>query len=546
MGPAADQDSHLLERYARSRDHAAFGVLVRQRVDLVYSAAVRRVGDRHLAEDVTQAVFVILASKPDAARSSASLGAWLLRTVRYAAANTLKVERRRRRHERAAASASSRSSSRASAGGACSANPSDVLVWQELAGHLDEAVLKLPPVDRRAIILRYFEHQPIRDVAAALDVSEAAAKQRLSRSVDKLRRLLTRRAGTITLAPAGDDGLATMLSAHAVRAAPPTLLSATSPAAISAAALGGGGAALGAGPGAASVQIAKGAITMMTWAKIKAVAACVTVAAVVGTGAVVTVNHAIAQSGARQVAAAAAPANAQAVEGGEDEERDPADDPARAFLKKESPELKFDGANLKEVVDFLMDVFTVPIFLDRPALEGAEIDPAKVSVRLTVDKGTTLERVLEVLTAEAGTEENPAAWDVAGSVIVISTPDGVKAFVRRHHAALLRGGEPGGGVLNRKLPEVTLDKVALDKVITFFEDITAAKFEVDWEALKEAGVDGESPITVRGRDLKFSQSLQLVLDSLPATKPIGFSVEPDRIVIGLAPKDPPPVKAEGL
>src|SRR5687767_8455994 len=99
-GPA--DDFELLKRYARARDAAAFAEVVRRHVNLVYSAAVRRVADRHLAEDVTQAVFVILEKKANSVGSSAPLSAWLLRTVRYAAANALKIEARRRKHEQAA------------------------------------------------------------------------------------------------------------------------------------------------------------------------------------------------------------------------------------------------------------------------------------------------------------------------------------------------------------------------------------------------------------------------------------------------------------
>src|SRR3954452_14872484 len=125
MQPASD-DWELLARYARERDESAFAALVARYVNLVYSAAARRVGDRHLAEDVTQAVFMILAKKPRAARRHAPLSAWLLSTVRYASANALKMERRRRAHE-------SRSAADTAASGACSPNPSDVLIWQELA-----------------------------------------------------------------------------------------------------------------------------------------------------------------------------------------------------------------------------------------------------------------------------------------------------------------------------------------------------------------------------------------------------------------------------
>ena len=281
MGEAAD-DWSLIDRYAAARDDAAFAALVRRHVDLVHSAAVRRVGDRHMAEDVTQAVFVILAQKPGSARSSASLAGWFLATVRYAAANALKVERRRRQHEQsAAADAAARS-----AGGG--ADPADSLAWQELAAHLDDAVLGLPAGDRRAVLLRYFERLPIHAVAVALGVSEDAAKQRLRRAVEKLRVGLARRTGLVALVPAAGRGpdLAVLLESNAVQGAPLPLTLAAAPSALGA----------GAGGGAAAAAIAKGAMSMMRFAKLKFVAVGGAAAVVVATGAVLSINAAFGQA----------------------------------------------------------------------------------------------------------------------------------------------------------------------------------------------------------------------------------------------------------
>lgn len=57
-------DGQLLQRYTRERSEAAFGELVTRHIDLVYSVGLRVAGgDSHLAQDVTQTVFLDLARK---------------------------------------------------------------------------------------------------------------------------------------------------------------------------------------------------------------------------------------------------------------------------------------------------------------------------------------------------------------------------------------------------------------------------------------------------------------------------------------------------
>ena len=55
-------DTELLRRYAHDKAEPAFAALVQRHLDFVYACALRRVGnDRHLAEDVAQQVFTVLA-----------------------------------------------------------------------------------------------------------------------------------------------------------------------------------------------------------------------------------------------------------------------------------------------------------------------------------------------------------------------------------------------------------------------------------------------------------------------------------------------------
>ena len=96
-------DGQLLQQYTRERSESAFGELVTRHIDLVYSAALRVAGgDRHLAEDVTQVVFMDLARKARGLPRDVLLAGWLHRHTCYTAAKAVRTERRRKTRERIA------------------------------------------------------------------------------------------------------------------------------------------------------------------------------------------------------------------------------------------------------------------------------------------------------------------------------------------------------------------------------------------------------------------------------------------------------------
>src|SRR5208283_1933404 len=96
-------DQQLLREYAEGRAEAAFAELVRRHVDLVYSAALRMVRDAHLAQDVSQGVFVALAYNAPQLTDRPVLSGWLHRTTQNLAANVVRSDVRRRAREREAA-----------------------------------------------------------------------------------------------------------------------------------------------------------------------------------------------------------------------------------------------------------------------------------------------------------------------------------------------------------------------------------------------------------------------------------------------------------
>src|SRR3954452_13029843 len=104
MQQQTSRDWELLRQYTLGADEKAFSQLVCLHIDMVYSAALRQVhGDRHLAEEVTQVVFIVLARRARTIRPDTILAAWLHKTTRFTALNVLKVEARRKAHERKAA-----------------------------------------------------------------------------------------------------------------------------------------------------------------------------------------------------------------------------------------------------------------------------------------------------------------------------------------------------------------------------------------------------------------------------------------------------------
>jgi RNA polymerase sigma factor (sigma-70 family) len=208
-------DQQLLRDYTGHRSETAFAELVRRHVDFVYSAALRMVRDTHLAEDVTQGVFVALAQNARQLTDHPVLSGWLHRTTQNLAANTVRSEVRRRAREQEAVAMNELLA------------PEPEAAWEHIAPQLDAALGELNEPDRDALLLRYFERKSTREMAQTLGTSEDAAQKRVSRAVERLREFLSKRGVTV-----GASGLVIVISANAVQAAPAGLAVTISAAAI--------------------------------------------------------------------------------------------------------------------------------------------------------------------------------------------------------------------------------------------------------------------------------------------------------------------------
>ena len=240
MHDATDMD--LLRQYAAGNSDAAFAALVSRHVDMVYSAALRKTGNPHAAEEITQAVFIILAQKAGRIVDKTIMPGWLYQTARLTASSFLRRETRRVRREQEVY---------------MQTEPQTIApneTWEQLAPLLEDAMGQLGDQDRAAVVLRFFGGKSFAEVAAAAGVSENAAKKRVGHALEKLHRYFARRGVSSTTAI-----IAGAISTHSIQPAPVALAKSVTAIAV----------AKGAAAGGSTLTLIKGALKIMAWTKAK-------------------------------------------------------------------------------------------------------------------------------------------------------------------------------------------------------------------------------------------------------------------------------------
>ena len=199
-------DNALLEQYIQHNSEEAFAALVARHINKVYSVALRHTRNPHQAEEITQAVFVLLAQKARTLGKNVILSGWLYQTARFTTVTFLRSEIRRAHREQEASMQTLQ-------------NNTESDVWPQIAPLLDEAMAGLGTTDRDAIVLRFFDGRTMQQVGTALGASEDAAKKRVNRAVEKLRAFFTKRGVVLPAA-----GLIAAISANSAQAAPAALV----------------------------------------------------------------------------------------------------------------------------------------------------------------------------------------------------------------------------------------------------------------------------------------------------------------------------------
>lgn len=176
MPEAADSESTTLFRAARG-DPAAFEQIVHRHQAMVFSIAWHYLGNRDLAEDVAQEVFLLLHRRLDEIESAAHLVQWLRKVAVH---RSIDETRRRRFQPLTGIDGLPEPADRS--------QPDDPL----LRGLLARLLSRLPARSRMIVVLRYTEELDPTEIAELLRMPVGTVKSQLHRSLAVLRRRLER------------------------------------------------------------------------------------------------------------------------------------------------------------------------------------------------------------------------------------------------------------------------------------------------------------------------------------------------------------------
>ena len=216
---------------------------MRRRCGRCASRILRRMSRRRFSSPCT--------ARPARLRSRPTLAGWLITVTRYAAVDAMRKQMRLKERERAAAR-------------------SVVVTGPEQSSldrvepMIDAALQHLRARDRDAVVLRFFEDKSFPQIGRTMGMSEEAARKRVNRGVQKLRKHFERQGVTLSAA-----AFTSIMAGSAITAAPTTVAASLSTLSVTA-------------PPAAALSIAKGAIVMMTLAKAKLIRSCCRHRAAVG------------------------------------------------------------------------------------------------------------------------------------------------------------------------------------------------------------------------------------------------------------------------
>lgn len=168
---------HDLIRRARRGDLEAVGLMVQRYQGSVFNVCYRFLGERQLAEDLTQDAFIRAYQRLDTYDETRPFGPWIRRVAANLCINELNRNKRMVFELNEQMDTPSDQITR---------HPEDAQLMRERRTRVREAILELPVHYRAVIELRHFQELSYKEIASTLSIPLSDVKSHLYRARQRL------------------------------------------------------------------------------------------------------------------------------------------------------------------------------------------------------------------------------------------------------------------------------------------------------------------------------------------------------------------------
>ncbi|MDX8346338.1 RNA polymerase sigma factor [Rossellomorea sp. YZS02] len=176
------EDQQLIQEILRG-SQAAMEVLTRKYYKDVFAFVYRKTGNRDLAYDLTQEIFIKVIKKIGSYSNTGSFKSWVFSVaVNHCRDHWKSAEHQRTQKQSELSEYLTNERT----------NVSYIFAQKETRERVKMAIGELPEYQRDAIILKYYHEMKIHEIASMTEASESTVKSRLRQGLGKLAKLLGR------------------------------------------------------------------------------------------------------------------------------------------------------------------------------------------------------------------------------------------------------------------------------------------------------------------------------------------------------------------
>jgi|GEM_PF-6426655 len=204
-------------------------------------------------------------------------------------------------------------------------------------------------------------------------------------------------------------------------------------------------------------------------------------------------------------------------------------DPAMAKqMDRQLPQIHFTGVGFSDTIDFMRDVSGINIVVDWANLGIDRNEP--ITLKLENVKFT---RALALLLAEASNKNARLDYRVERNILIIAQANRLDAYIAAtQRLNEMKMSDSMRAKIDRPLPDVSFSSVGLSDVLDFLKDVSGISINANWNALNEAGVDRNEPVSLRVRGATLGEVISVIVEDLKSSRPIPLRVDENDIEIG--------------